>query len=65
MGEVKSIFSSKTFWFNALAAVVTVALSAVENLGPDAGPIALGVVAVGNIVLRFITSQPVSILGGE
>ena len=52
---MKSILKSKTFWFNLLSGVTTIA-----GLIP-ANPITLAVVAVGNIVLRAITTAPVTI----
>ncbi|MGD8500057.1 MAG: hypothetical protein PVJ86_05390 [Phycisphaerales bacterium] len=61
----KDFWKSKTIWFNGVAAV----LYLVNQLGyadfvPDAGVMAL-VAAVVNIVLRFVTKQPVTILPVE
>lgn len=50
----KSLFKSKTFWFN-------VATVAVHLAGLLPASIAVPVAAVGNIILRFVTSTPVSI----
>lgn len=52
---VKSVFTSKTMWFNAVALAVTFA----AVLPPKAAAI---VIPVGNIILRAITSQPVSLI---
>jgi len=53
--DSKSLFASRTFWFNVATMVVTFA-----GILPTkyAAPIA----AVGNILLRIITDQPVHIL---
>ena len=51
----KSIFKSKTFWFN----IATAALS-YQGALPQKAQVPVAV--VGNIVLRFLTNQP--ILGG-
>lgn len=61
----KDFWKSKTIIFNAVAAIVYV----VNQLGyadfvPDAGVLAL-IAAVANIVLRFVTNQPVTILPVE
>ena len=55
---MKSIFASKTFWFNVLTAGVE--LTGVLPL--PAGTVAL-IAAVANIGLRFLSSQPVSLTG--
>lgn len=60
--KVKSIFSSKTFWFNVASAALLVLqeVSASQLLSPEKQVIAT---LVGNILLRFITNQPVNITG--
>ena len=58
MASAKSLFISKTFWFNILSLAITIG-----ELLPDR--IALGVVAVGNLGLRIISGQPVKLWGGE
>lgn len=55
---MKSIFASKTFWFNVLTAGVE--LTGVLPL--PAGTVAI-IAAVANIGLRFLSSQPVSLTG--
>lgn len=53
----KSIFASKVFWFNVGTALVAVGAGKFGfNLPVDW---ALGVNLVGNILLRFVTTQPV------
>lgn len=56
---MKSLFASKTFWFNVLSAVVTIA-----GIIP-ANPVTTGIIAVGNVVLRLVTNQPVSVTGSK
>ena len=54
----KNVFASKTFWFNAISTAVTVASGQTGlNIPPK---IAVPVVAIGNIVLRLLTKQPVT-----
>ena len=70
MEEVKSIFQSKTFWFNIIVAVVgaaaTVSAPDIADLGLSSVASAwilkgCGVVAfIGNVYLRSITSTAVT-----
>ena len=62
---MKSIFRSRTFWFNLLGAVaLIVSMPEVTGLlSPDAMKYAVGVGAVVNILLRFVTTQSVSVKG--
>ena len=67
----KPFYTSKTFWFNALAIAVYAAVSVAGPLGysgeidPEVkgyiDVIAPAVVAVVNIALRFKTNQPISL----
>ena len=60
--EPKPFWQSKTFWFNVLALVVTVAGAFGYRQfqpSPDVGELALGIVALVNIILRFVTKRPV------
>jgi hypothetical protein len=52
----KSIFASKTFWFNVATALVTYG----GYLPPKYAAIVL---PLGNIALRFLTDAPVSVTG--
>lgn len=53
----KSLFRSKTFWFNVLTAGA--ALLDVIPLPPEYTAVAVGVI---NIALRFVTTQPVHVV---
>ena len=53
----KSIFRSKTFWFN----VLSLGLTTLADLPID--PVYMGVItAVGNMFLRMTTKQPVHLM---
>ena len=56
--NTKPWWQSKTLWFNALGlSIVTVqALAGTEVLSPG---ITVPVLAIGNAILRFVTTQPV------
>lgn len=53
--------TSKTLWFNALIGIAGVVLNSgvVGNL-PVSPATQVGVVAAGNFILRFFTTQPLS-----
>lgn len=60
----KSIFASKTFWTNIVATVAAVSTAFGLDLGlsPDTQvAIVGGIMGVANIILRFITKDPVSL----
>lgn len=59
MDEAKTIVQSKTLWFNAIALVVMVVQS-VTGFEVQAEEQA-GVVAIVNMILRFITRSPVKV----
>lgn len=61
MEETKSLWKSKTFWFNAITGFVSVVGTVQAIIPPPAMPYVAGVVAIGNVVLRLITNQPVKI----
>lgn len=59
----KSILASKTFWLNALAVVI----ASVQALAPQPWfdpSLQAMILAVANIGVRFLTSQPVALPGG-
>jgi hypothetical protein len=58
VASAKSLFISKTFWFNMLSLAVTIGGLLPDNL-------AVPMVAVANIGLRIISGQPVRLWGGE
>lgn len=61
----KSIFRSRTFWFNVLAILgVLAALIADPRLGLDPRAVAIGLAGVNlvNILLRMGTDQPVHVV---
>ena len=59
--NVKSIFSSKTFWVNLIMAGLIILNQQIPTFGIDAETQAVIVGAV-NILLRFLTTQSVAVL---
>lgn len=60
MQPKKSIFKSKTFWFNVLA----IASAATGVLTPFASPAVIGITTgIINVILRGVTDQPVGVTG--
>ena len=59
---MKSWISSKTLWFNAIAAVVSVLMDSVGT-APIDPQWQVVVVAAGNFILRLVTAVPVSLSG--
>lgn len=60
--DVKKFYKSKTFWFNALTLTVLVVGSfgfATFEADPEIAPIAAGVVAMINLVLRWTTDTKI------
>lgn len=53
----KSLFVSKTFWFNLVTATVEL-----TGVLPIPQGTAAGILAVGNVALRLLTNQPVHIV---
>lgn len=60
---MKSIFTSKTFWFNLIAGGAAAADSIVGSgvLGPKTTAAAVPIMGAANIFLRAITTQPVKL----
>jgi membrane protein YdbS with pleckstrin-like domain len=62
MGEAKPFWKSKTFWFNVLALLLTVASAfGYQDFKPDpwVQDLATVIIIVVNLILRFVTSTPV------
>ena len=59
--ETKSWYLSKTLWFNALALVVLVAASFgyTGEISPDFAAFAPAIVIIINVILRFVTKEPI------
>ncbi len=54
--DAKSILTSKTFWLNILGLAVTIGGILPQKWG-------VPILAIANIAVRFLTDQPVSLLG--
>jgi len=64
MNGTKPIYRSKTFWFNVLALIVTVAGAfgfSDFQLTPDYQQLAVGIIAIINLGLRFVTKQGITL----
>ncbi len=59
--ETKSIFSSRTFWFNLLTGAADLIGHAAGIIPPQYQPYIAAASALINIGLRWVTTQPVSI----
>lgn len=59
---MKSIFKSKTFWFNLGGLVFTAALPEIQAAIAAHPVVAAGIVKGANIALRLVTTQPVAVL---
>lgn len=61
--SAKSIWASKTFWLNLLVALATFVVE-VSPAGPELGvdpKWVLIAVTAANIILRYVTTQPVTL----
>ncbi len=66
--EAKSIFASRTLWANVIGGAVAIATAFGLDLDIDAEAqtaIVGGIMAVVNIVLRFMTTAPVTVTRAE
>ncbi len=64
MPDIKWVLKSKTFWFNVLALVVLVANAlgyADFQANPQLMEIGSTIIVLVNLVLRFATTQPISL----
>ena len=60
----KSLWKSKTFWFNLLALVVVIATAfgfADFQPSPEVEQIGMVVITIVNLLLRFMTKEPVKL----
>lgn len=60
----KLAVESKTIWFNLFMGAVTV-LQAVTGAGIIPEPYGQVLTIVGNVILRFFTSQPITLMSKE
>ena len=62
---MKKFYASKTFWFNALAFILAVGIPVLGQYGytgelsPDLGVFVIPAIALVNLVLRFLTKEPI------
>jgi len=66
--EAKSIFASRTLWANVVGGALAIGTAFGLDLPVDEETktaIVGGVMAIVNIVLRFMTSAPVTVTRGE
>ena len=59
----KSLFASKTFWVNLLGGVASVAGTYGGYIPPKYAPAVMAAGGIANILLRTVTSQPVTVAG--
>jgi hypothetical protein len=62
-GKVKSIFKSKTFWFNLCGLAATFGLPALGIPVPADPATMAGILGIGNVALRTVTKTAVNLLG--
>ncbi len=59
----KDLLSSKTFWFNAITILIGV-VQVVSNTYPLPTEALALIVGIGNLVLRLLTTEKISSIGG-
>ncbi len=59
--QPKNFLKSKVVWVNALSAVGAIGMSCTDAVPAQYQPLLLAVLAIANIVLRFLTSQPIAV----
>ena len=63
---MKKFYSSKTFWFNALAFILAVGIPVLGQFGytgelsPELGVFVIPAIALVNLILRFATKEPIA-----
>jgi hypothetical protein len=68
MNEIKPFYKSRAFWFNTLALIIVVASAfgyTSFTADPKVDQYALVAVTLINLVLRFLTTQPIGATGGK
>lgn len=68
IADNKAWYTSKTIWFNLLVLICDVASKFWHDLpvtGEEVDALALGLAAVGNILLRLYTRRPISLRPGR
>jgi hypothetical protein len=55
----KSILASKTFWVNALGGIVAGTATYGGYIPPKYAPAVIATGSIANILLRFLTNQPI------
>jgi hypothetical protein len=55
----KSILTSKTFWVNALGGIVAGTATYGGYIPPKYAPAVIATGSIANILLRFLTNQPI------
>ena len=62
LAKTRNLFATRTFWFNALAAALEVSQILLDFRVLDSQLVLL-IMASGNVALRYITKQPVTVSG--
>ena len=63
---MKKFYASKTFWFNVVAFVLAVGIPVAGQFGftgelsPDLGIFVVPAIALVNLILRFVTKEPIA-----
>jgi len=63
---MKKFYASKTFWFNVVAFVLAVGIPVLGQFGytgelsPELGVFVIPAIALINLILRFVTKEPIA-----
>lgn len=58
----KSLIKSKVFWFNVLTVIIQIAVYLETAAPAEYIPYTTAIQAIGNIILRYITTQKITSL---